>query len=110
MTELTSNTATSNVMVPIAASIAYGAKVSPYTFMIPAVLACSCAFCLPIATPPNSVVFSSGRLPLVEMNRSGVVMNLVCSVLILGGAFTIIPAVLGVQATESPTWAENAAF
>lgn len=69
LTELTSNTSTSNIMVPIAAAIAVATRVSPYTFMIPAAMACSCAFVLPIATPPNMVVFSTGRLPMVEMTR-----------------------------------------
>ena len=107
LTELTSNTATSNIMIPIAASIAVGSGVSPYTFMIPAALACSCAFCLPIATPPNMVVFSSGRLPMIEMNKAGVFLNIICSVLILGAAFSIIPAVLNVDADEFPVWAKN---
>lgn len=110
LTELTSNTATSNIMIPIAASIAVGAEVSPYTFMIPATLACSCAFCLPIATPPNMVVFSSGRLAMTEMMKAGVILNLVCSVLILGAAFSIVPAVLDVDADEFPEWAASAAF
>mmetsp|Transcript_14840 Transcript_14840/g.30283 ORF Transcript_14840/g.30283 Transcript_14840/m.30283 type:complete len:484 (+) Transcript_14840:658-2109(+) len=107
LTELTSNTATSNIMIPIAASIAVGSGVSPYTFMIPAALACSCAFCLPVATPPNMVVFASGRLPMSEMIRAGVFLNVVCSVLILGLAFTLIPAVLKVDADELPAWAET---
>lgn len=107
LTELTSNTATSNIMIPIAASIAVGAKVSPYTMMIPTALACSCAFCLPIATPPNMVVFASGRLPLIEMNKTGVVLNLFCTFLIIGAAFTIVPAILGVSPDEFPAWAAN---
>jgi sodium-dependent dicarboxylate transporter 2/3/5 len=107
LTELTSNTATSNIMIPIGASIAFGSMVSPYTFMIPAALACSCAFCLPIATPPNMVVFASGRLPLIEMNKAGVLLNLICSLLIFGVTFSIVPAVLDVGADEFPFWAEN---
>jgi sodium-dependent dicarboxylate transporter 2/3/5 len=107
LTELTSNTATSNIMIPIGASIAYGSQVSPYTFMIPAAMACSCAFCLPIATPPNMVVFSSGRLPLIEMNKAGVLLNIISTLLIFGTTFSIIPAVLDVGADEFPAWAEN---
>lgn len=110
LTELTSNTATSNIMIPIAASIAVGASVSPYTFMIPAALACSCAFCLPVATPPNMVVFASKRLPMTEMMRAGIFLNLACSVIILTWTFTLIPAVLDVDADEFPEWAGNAAF
>ena len=105
VTCLTSNTATSSIMIPISASIAVGAGVSPYTFMIPTALACSCAFCLPVATPPNMVVFASERLPIIEMMRAGVFLNILCSVLILGATFTIIPAVLDVPADVLPEWA-----
>lgn len=110
ITCLTSNTATSSIMIPIAASMAVGAEVSPYTFMIPTAMACSCAFCLPVATPPNMVVFASGRLAMVEMMRVGVLLNVLCSVLILGATFTIIPAVLGVDADEFPDWAATPAM
>lgn len=105
LTELTSNVATTNIMIPLAASLALGAGVSPYTFMIPATLACSCAFTLPIATPPNMIAFSSGRLPLIEMNKAGVVLNIICTFLILGVTFTIVPAVLNVGVREVPEWA-----
>ena len=105
ITCLTSNTATSSIMIPIAASMAVGAEVSPYTFMIPTAMACSCAFCLPVATPPNMVVFASGRLAMVDMMRVGVFLNILCSVLILAATFTIIPAVLDVDADELPDWA-----
>ena len=107
LTELTSNTSTSNIMVPVAASIAVALQASPYTFMLPATMACSCAFVLPIATPPNMVVFSTGRVPMREMNKAGVLLNVVCSLILFGAAFTIIPAVLRVPATEFPSWAET---
>lgn len=110
LTELTSNTATSNILIPIGASMAVGLSASPYTFMIGAAMACSCAFCLPIATPPNMVVFSSGYIPMREMNKAGVFLNIICSLLLWGASFTIIPAVLGVDADEYPLWAENSAL
>jgi di/tricarboxylate transporter len=56
------------------------------------------------------VVFASGYIPMREMNKAGVLLNFVCSVLVSGASFTIIPAVLGVDADEFPEWAENAAF
>ena len=105
LTELTSNTATSNVMIPIAASIAINSQVSPYTFMIPAAMACSCAFVLPIATPPNLVAFSTGQLPMREMNKAGVFLNIVCSFILWAAAYTVIPVVLGVSAMDFPSWA-----
>mmetsp|Transcript_16990 Transcript_16990/g.41192 ORF Transcript_16990/g.41192 Transcript_16990/m.41192 type:complete len:88 (+) Transcript_16990:988-1251(+) len=87
-------------MILIAASLAVADKVSPYTYMIPATMACSCAFVLPIATPPDMVVFSTGRLPMREMNKAGVLLNIIGSLLLLGAAFAIIPAVLDVEADE----------
>lgn len=110
LTELTSNTATSNIMIPIAAAMAYADEVSPYSFMIPTTLACSCAFCLPVATPPNMVVFSSGRLPMREMIRAGVFLNVICSLVILAWNFSVIPAVLSVEPDEFPAWGETASF
>lgn len=107
LTELTSNTSTSNIFVPLAASLAVATQVSPYTFMIPATMACSCAFVLPIATPPNSVVFSTGLLPMREMNKAGIILNVLGSLVLFAAAYTIIPVTLGVDANDYPTWAET---
>ncbi|CAB9499175.1 Sodium-dependent dicarboxylate transporter SdcS [Seminavis robusta] len=110
LTELTSNTATSNIMIPIAASLAIALETNPYTLMIPVTFACSCAFALPIATPPNMVVFSTGRVPLREMNKGGLVLNMISSVVLLMGAFTFIPWVLKEDATSFPEWAKTTAL
>ena len=107
VTCLTSNTATSNIMIPIAAEMANAAQVSPYTIMIPVTFACSCAFCLPVATPPNMVAFASGRLPVREMFKAGIFLNVLCSILILGWTFSLIPAVLEVEPDEFPVWAQS---
>lgn len=106
LTELTSNTATSNIMIPIAASLAVALETNPYTLMIPVTFACSCAFALPIATPPNMVVFSTGRLPLREMNKAGLYLNMISAVVLTMGAFTFVPWVLGEDASSFPEWAE----
>ncbi len=82
LTELTSNTATTTVMMPILAALALALHVSPMLVMLPAALAASCAFMLPVATPPNAVVFSSGAVPLRDMLRAGLFLNLVGTVLI----------------------------
>ena len=105
LTELTSNTSTSNIMIPIAGSLAVAMRVSPYTFMIPATMACSCAFFLPIATPPNMVVYSTGMIELREMNKAGAFLNIICAILLWIAAYSIIPAVLGVGANDFPSWA-----
>ncbi len=78
LTELTSNTATTATLVPILAAIAPALDVHPYTLVIPASIAASCAFMLPIATPPNAIVFGSGHITSQQMRRTGIWLNLIC--------------------------------
>jgi sodium-dependent dicarboxylate transporter 2/3/5 len=82
LTEITSNTATTAVLLPVLGSAALAAGVSPLLFMVPATIAASCAFMLPVATPPNAVVFSSGLVPSASMARVGVAMNLLLVILV----------------------------
>ena len=78
LTELTSNTATTATLVPVLAAIAPALNIHPYLLVIPAAIAASCAFMLPIATPPNAIVFGSGHIEMKEMRKSGFWLNLVC--------------------------------
>ena len=71
LTELTSNTATTEMVLPIFAAIAVATGVHPLLLMVPATLSASCAFMMPVATPPNAVVFGSDRVRIVEMARRG---------------------------------------
>lgn len=82
LTEITSNTATATLLMPILASAAVSANQPLYWLMIPAVISCSCAFCLPVATAPNSIIFSSERISIKEMAREGVVLNLIMAVIV----------------------------
>jgi sodium-dependent dicarboxylate transporter 2/3/5 len=82
LTELTSNTATTITMLPVLAATARGMGIDPLTLMVPATMAASCAFMLPVATPPNAIVFASGKVPLSKMFRSGIWMELVGVLLI----------------------------
>ena len=77
LTETTSNTATTNLLMPILAAVAAGIAVDPRLFMVAAAMSASCAFMLPVATPPNVVVFSTGRFPVSRMVREGFVLNLI---------------------------------
>ncbi len=77
LTEATSNTATTTLLMPILAAVALGIAVDPRLFMVAAAMSASCAFMLPVATPPNVVVFSTGRFPVSRMVREGVVLNLI---------------------------------
>ena len=76
LTELTSNLATTAMLLPILASLSVALQINPYLFMVGAAMAASCAFMLPVATPPNAVVFGSGKLLIKDMVRTGIWMNL----------------------------------
>jgi sodium-dependent dicarboxylate transporter 2/3/5 len=82
LTELTSNTATTATLIPVLAALAPGIGLDPLLLIVPAALAASCAFMLPVATPPNAVVFGSGLVSIPEMSRAGLVLNLVAVALI----------------------------
>ncbi len=82
LTELTSNAATTASLVPVLAAIAPGLGIHPYLLIIPATLAASCAFMLPVATPPNAIVFGSGLITIPQMVRTGFFLNLVGIVII----------------------------
>ncbi len=84
LTELTSNTATAAAFIPIVASLAVAVGAPPVLLAAPAALAASCAFMLPVATPPNAVVFSGGYVTIPQMARAGLILNVVFTVLIAG--------------------------
>lgn len=77
LTEVTSNTATTMLLLPILATAALGASIEPKIFMIPATISASFAFMLPVATPPNAIVFGANRLTVKDMAREGFVLNLI---------------------------------
>lgn len=76
MTELTSNTATTTLLMPVLAAAALAAGIDPIMLMLPAAMTASCAFMLPTATTPNTVAFSTGEFPISRMASEGVVLNL----------------------------------
>ncbi len=94
LTELTSNTATTITMLPVLASVAAALDVPPLLLMIPATMAASCAFMLPAATPPNAIVFGTGRVSLAKMFRTGLWLNVIAALLISILACTLVPALI----------------
>lgn len=105
VTELTSNTATTEMVLPILAGLALTIGVNPLLLMIPATLSASCAFMMPVATPPNAIVFGTSRLRVPEMARIGVLLNLVGVVLIVLATWLLGGLVLGIDLGEVPSWA-----
>lgn len=82
LTELTSNTATTTALIPIFAAMAEGLGVNPLIIILPATIAASCAFMLPVATPPNAIVFSANLIHIPEMARAGFWLN-IASILVI---------------------------
>jgi sodium-dependent dicarboxylate transporter 2/3/5 len=77
VTEITSNTATTQVMLPVIGQTGTAIGAGPLLPMLAATLSASCAFMLPVATPPNAIVFGSGRIPLAKMMLAGLLLNLI---------------------------------
>jgi sodium-dependent dicarboxylate transporter 2/3/5 len=83
LTELMSNVALTTIFLPVVFGIADGFGYSPQILAVPVTLAASCAFCLPISTPPNAILFASGHIRLVDMLRAGVILNTVSLITIV---------------------------
>ncbi|HLS65864.1 MAG TPA: DASS family sodium-coupled anion symporter [Pseudogracilibacillus sp.] len=102
LTEITSNTATASMMYPIMASLAVALGYHPYALMIAAGVAASCAFMLPVATPPNAVVFGSGYLRIPDMAKAGFMLNIIGAILVSITIYFILPVAWGVDLTSIP--------
>lgn len=96
LTELTSNTATTATFVPILGAVALGSGLDPMLIVVPAALAASCAFMLPVATPPNAVVFGSGHVTIGQMIKGGVWLNLIGLILVTLSAYALGGWILGI--------------
>ncbi|MFD1065042.1 SLC13 family permease [Oceanobacillus locisalsi] len=102
LTEITSNTATATMMFPIMAALAAAIDVHPFVLMFAASLAASCAFMLPVATPPNAVVFGSGYLRIPEMAKAGFSLNILGIILITLTVYVLVPLFLGIDIGSYP--------
>lgn len=102
LTEVTSNTATATMMFPIMASLAFALDVHPYALMIAAGIAASCAFMLPVATPPNAVVFGTGHIRILDMVKAGFWINFASIFLITGVVYYFLPLAWGIDITVFP--------
>ena len=103
LTEVTSNMATTAMLLPVLVTIALAIEVHPYFLLISATLAASCAFMLPISTPPNAVVFGSGLLKIEDMFKKGVWMNIISIITITLVVYYTLPYVFEMTAELIPT-------
>ncbi|HNS87531.1 MAG TPA: anion permease, partial [Parvularculaceae bacterium] len=90
LTEITSNTATANLLMPVLAAVAVGAGLAPELLMIPAVVSCSCAFMLPVATAPNAIIYATERVTIAQMSREGLVLNLIVALVVASVCYVVL--------------------
>ena len=102
LTEITSNLATTSMMLPILVLLAQAVDVHPYLLMVGATVAASCAFMLPVATPPNAIVFGSGYLKIPDMVRAGIWLNVISIFLLLLFTYFVLPVLWGFDPTHFP--------
>lgn len=105
LTELTSNTATTEMILPILAGIALQTGIHPLVLMLPATLSASMAFMLPVATPPNAIVFSTGRIHTAQMARTGLILNVIGAIAVTLLVYYWGQFVFGITASGLPAWA-----
>ena len=108
LTELTSNTATAATFLPVIAAVAISLGENPLLLAVPAALAANCSFMLPVGTPPNAIVFGSGRLTLPQMAKAGWWLNVVFLILIVSMTYMLAPVVFGIEHGVLPDWAAGA--
>mgnify|MGYP001223243905 CR=1 FL=1 len=87
LTEMTSNLATTTLLLPILAALSLSANIKPEIIMVPAAMSASCAFMLPVATAPNTIVFSTNRFKLTHMAKEGLMLNLAGAIIIAAVCF-----------------------
>ncbi|PWV80486.1 sodium:sulfate symporter-like transmembrane protein [Halomonas sp. A11-A] len=90
LTEVTSNTATAAAFLPLLGALSLSLDISPLLVTVPAAIAASCAFMMPVATPPNAIVFATGHMKIQSMIRAGFALNLISTVLVTLMAYFLL--------------------
>ena len=106
LTSFTSNTATASIVLPIMIGISQSIHRNPIMMMVPMTIAASCAFLLPIGTPPNLVVFASKRLTMPDMIKAGTVTTVLAVAIIMLITFVTCPMIFKFDINEFPDWAK----
>ncbi|MFE6307609.1 SLC13 family permease [Nocardiopsis sp. NPDC057823] len=102
LTEITSNAATATMILPVMAALAVSLGIHPYALMVPCAMAANCAFMLPVGTPPNAIMFGTGRVKIMEMVRSGFWLNVIALALIVAGVLFMLPLLWGIDLMTLP--------
>ncbi len=106
LTELTSNTATTEMILPILGSLAVAIQLNPLLLMIPATLSASCAFMLPVATPPNAIIFGTNRIRIKDLVRTGILLNFIGAILVTVTVYFLGSYIFNINMAEFPLWAQ----
>ena len=104
LSEVATNVAIASLMMPGLLATARSAEVDPRGLMLPATVAASFGVALPIATPPNAIVFATGKIALRDMLAVGVVLDLVGGALLVLACFAWAFPILGISFSEAPAW------
>ncbi|MBY6682895.1 SLC13/DASS family transporter [Rhodococcus sp. BP-316] len=102
LTEITSNAATATMILPVMAAFGVALGVHPYALMIPTAMAANCAFMLPVGTPPNAVMFGTGKIAIMDMVRLGFWLNIAALVLLVAATFLYLPHIWGLDLSVVP--------
>lgn len=105
LTELTSNTATTEMLLPVLAGISVSVDINPLLFMLPATISASMAFMLPVATPPNAIVFGSNKISVMQMAKTGFFLNLLGVIIITLITYFWGSWVFDIDVNSMPLWA-----
>jgi sodium-dependent dicarboxylate transporter 2/3/5 len=105
LTELTSNTATTEMLLPILAGLSISININPLILMVPATISASMAFMLPVATPPNAIIFGTERLRIADMARAGFLLNIIGALLVTLFTYLFMKIVFGFTDLALPAWA-----
>lgn len=107
LTEVTSNTATAEMLLPLVASISNAIEVNPLLLMLPVTLSASMAFMMPVATPPNAIVFASGRLKIRDMVMTGFIINIMAIVMITFATYFLGTLIFSIDIATTPAWSQQ---
>ncbi len=107
LTELTSNVATVETFLPVLAGLAMSLELNPLLFMLPATISASLAFMMPAATPPNAIIFGTKRIKVLEMSKTGFMLNFIGIAIVTLATYYLATFVFNISLTDFPAWANK---